>query len=34
MQSLPVESCRKACQSVPDRLQICKDVEDEHIEQY
>jgi hypothetical protein len=34
IQSLPVESCRKACQSVPHRLQLCKDVEDEHIEQY
>ncbi len=34
IQSLPVESCRKACQSVPHRLQLCKDVEGEHIEQY
>jgi hypothetical protein len=34
IQSLPVKSCRKACQSVPDRLQLCKDVEGEHIEQY
>lgn len=34
IQSLPVESCRKACQSVPDRLQLCKDLEDGHIEQY
>ena len=31
---LPVELCRKICQSVPGRLQLCKDVAGEHIEQY
>lgn len=34
IQDLPVESCRKACQSVPGRLQLCKDVEGEHIAKY
>jgi transposase len=34
MQSLPVELCRKAYQTVPYRLQLCKDKEGEHIEQY
>ncbi|CAF3908025.1 unnamed protein product [Rotaria sordida] len=34
MQSLPAELCRKACQTVPYRLQLCKDKEGEHIEQY
>jgi hypothetical protein len=34
LQSLPVKSCRKVCQSVPYRLQLCKEVEGEHIEQY
>jgi hypothetical protein len=34
IQSLPEELCRRACQSVPERLQLCKDLEGEHIEQY
>ena len=31
---LSMESCQKACQSVPERLQLCKDLEGEHIEQF
>ncbi len=27
IESLPVELCRRACQSVPERLQLCKEVE-------
>jgi hypothetical protein len=34
IESLPVELCRRACQSVPERLQLCKEVEGEHIEQF
>ncbi|CAF0839836.1 unnamed protein product [Rotaria sp. Silwood1] len=34
MESLPEELCRRACQSVPERLQLCKDLEGKHIEQY
>ncbi len=34
MQSLPVELCRSACQSVPERLRLCRDLEGKHIEQF
>ncbi len=34
IQSLLVKFCRRACQSVPERLQLCKDLEGEHIEQF
>jgi hypothetical protein len=34
MRKLPVELCRKACQLVPERLELCKELEGEHIEQY
>ena len=34
MQSLPVEICKRACQSVPERLQLCQDLEGGHIEQF
>ncbi|CAF3839089.1 unnamed protein product [Rotaria sp. Silwood1] len=33
-QSLPVEFCRRACESVRERLQLCKDLDDKHIEQF
>jgi len=33
MQSLPVELCHRACQSVPERLELCKEVEKEHLKQ-
>jgi hypothetical protein len=32
MQRLPVELCRRTCQSVSERLQLCRDLEGEHIE--
>ncbi len=34
MQRLPEDLCRRACQSVSERLQLCKDLEGENIEQY
>lgn len=34
IQSLSIESCRRVCQSVPERLQLCKDLEGGHIEQF
>ena len=34
MQSLPRKFCQSACQSVRERLQLCRDLNGEHIEQY
>lgn len=34
LESLPVELCRRSCRSVRERLQLCKDVGGEHIEQF
>jgi hypothetical protein len=34
MQTLSVKLCRSACQSVPERLRLCKDLEGKHIEQF
>ena len=34
MGRLPMELCQKACQAVSERLQLCKDLEGEHIEQF
>ena len=34
MGRLPMELCQKACQSVPERLQLCEDLEGEHIEEF
>ncbi len=34
IQSLPVKSCQSACQSVAERLQLCKDLDGKHIEQF
>ena len=33
-ESLPVEFCRRACESVRERLQLCKDLDGKHIEQF
>ncbi|CAF3178865.1 unnamed protein product [Rotaria sp. Silwood2] len=34
MQRLPEDLCRRACQSVSKGLQLCKNLQDENIEQY
>lgn len=34
IQSLPVKSCQSACQSISERLQLCKDLDGKHIEQF
>lgn len=34
MQNLPVQLCRTVCQSVLERVQLCKDLEGKHIEQF
>lgn len=34
MRSLPQRFCQSACQSVRERLQLCRDLNGEHIEQY
>ena len=34
MRSVSIELCRRVCQSVPERLQLCKESEGGHIEQF
>ncbi len=34
MRNLPQKVCQNACQSVRERLQLCKDLVGEHIEQF
>ncbi len=34
LERLPLEFYRRACQSVPKRLHLCKDVGGEHIERF
>lgn len=34
MQNLPRKFCQSACQSVRERLQLCRDLNGGHIEQY